>query len=68
MKVEDIKVGATYIGGNSGESRTVTGWGASGYVCWAPTWKRLPLGAFSHADTRCTTTSSFAKWAKEEVE
>lgn len=67
MNVEDIKVGSTYVGGKNGQRRTVTGWGATGYVCWAPSWTRLPLGAFMQADTRCTSTASFAKWAKEEV-
>lgn len=66
MKVEDIKIGATYAGGKNGELRTVVRWGASmRWVCWAPTRKRLPLGGF--LDTRCTKTASFAKWAEEEV-
>lgn len=67
MKASDIKIGSTYIGGKNGDRRTVTGYGSSRrWICWAPTQKRLPLGAFMLADTRCTTIAQFAKWATEE--
>jgi hypothetical protein len=62
----DVVPGRTYVGGKSGESRTVVKFGASQeWVCWAPTKERLPHGGF--VNTRCTSRDSFARWAESEV-
>lgn len=63
MDPAEIEIGRTYIGGKNDELRTVVQWGSTReYVCWAQTRKRLPLGG--SMSTTCTSTASFAKWAK----
>lgn len=66
LKASDIELGATYGGGKNGDRRTVVRWGSSEkWLCWAPTRERLPYGGF--ANTRCTGTAAFAKWATERL-
>lgn len=62
MKPEEIEIGASYLGGKKGESRTVLGWGYSrDHLLWAPTRERLPYGGF--AKSQGCETKTFAKWA-----